>query len=154
MPLWQWVVDGIGAVLLLLLLYGVALVVRRRLVGRHGGTFELSYRPGRGGAEPTQGPGGRGWILGMGRYSDDRLEFFRIFSVAPRPSVVLARAELTYVGQRRPAPAEAHSLYAGHVVVEFTSTAGRLELAMAPDALTGLLAWLEAAPPGPRPPAV
>jgi hypothetical protein len=154
LPLWQWVVDGVGAVLLLLLLYGVVLVVRRRFVGRHGGTFELSYRPGAASTETAQPPSGRGWILGVGRYSGDRLEFFRIFSVAPWPSLVLGRAELTYVGQRRPAPAEAHSLYAGHVVVEFAAPSGRLELAMTPDALTGLLAWLEAAPPGRRPPAL
>ncbi|WP_148574634.1 DUF2550 domain-containing protein [Nocardioides caldifontis] len=154
MPLWQWVVDGVGAVLLLLLLYGVVLVVRRRLVGRNGGTFELSYRPAAGPAGAAQPPSGRGWVLGMGRYSADRLEFFRIFSVAPRPSVVLGRADLSYVGQRSPAPEEAHSLYAGHVVAEFTTRDGRLELAMTPGALTGLLAWLEAAPPGRRPPAV
>jgi Protein of unknown function (DUF2550) len=152
-PLWQWIVDSIGAVLLLLLLYGIVLVVRRRLVARNGGTFELSYRPVRGGSHGRD-ESGRGWVLGMGRYSGDRLEFFRIFSVAPWPSVVLARSELSYVGQRRPAPAEAHSLFAGHVVVEFAGATGRLELAMAPDALTGLLAWLEAAPPGRRPPAV
>ena len=149
MPLWQWVVDSVGAVLLLLLLYGLALVVRRRLVGRNGGTFELSYR-----ALTGREAGGRGWILGMGRYTADRLEFFRIFSISPRPSLALVRGSLGYVAQRHPAPAEAHALYVGHVVVEFTGPQGRFELAMAPDALTGMLAWLEASPPGSRPPVV
>lgn len=157
MPLWQWVVDGIGVVLLLLLLYGATLVVRRRLVARHGGTFELSLRALREVAADGDAAAvrrGRGWVLGLGRYSGDRLEFFRIFSVAPRPTLVVARADLGYERQREPSGAEAHSLYAGHVVVEFRTPRGRIELAMAPDALTGFLAWLEAAPPGSRPPAV
>jgi hypothetical protein len=153
-PLWQWIVDSIGAVLLLLLLYGIVLVVRRRLVARNGGTFELSYRPVRGSGSQGRDGSGRGWVLGVGRYSGDRLEFFRIFSVSPRPSVVLRRGSLRYAGQRRPTPTEAHALYAGHVVVEFAGVQGRLELAMSPDALTGMLAWLEASPPGSRPPAV
>ena len=44
MPVWQWLVDSAGVLLLLVLLYGLALVVRRRVLSRHGGTFELSYR--------------------------------------------------------------------------------------------------------------
>jgi len=47
--------------------------------------------------------------------------------------------------------AESYSLYAGHIVVECETPAGHLEVAMSPDALTGFLAWLEAAPPGQRP---
>ncbi len=44
MPWWQWVVDSIGVLLLLVLLYGLSLVVRRRWITRDGGTFELSHR--------------------------------------------------------------------------------------------------------------
>ena len=36
MPLWQWLLDAAGAVLLLVLLFGLVLVVRRRLLSRHG----------------------------------------------------------------------------------------------------------------------
>jgi hypothetical protein len=40
-------------------------------------------------------------------------------------------------------------LYAGHLVVDVQLDADRLvELAMSEGALTGLLAWTEAAPPG------
>ena len=38
MPLWQWVADAAGAVLLLVLFYALALVVRRRFIQRNGGT--------------------------------------------------------------------------------------------------------------------
>ena len=37
MPLWQLLLDAAGAVLVLVLLYGLTLVVRRRLLSRHGG---------------------------------------------------------------------------------------------------------------------
>ena len=53
---------------------------------------------------------------------------------------------------RRPAdPAEETSIGSGTVVVECDTgrAAARIELALSEDALTGLLAWLEAAPPGP-----
>ena len=144
MPLWQWVVDSIGVLLLLVLLYGVALVVRRRWITRNGGTFELSHRV----LSADKGRPGRGWVLGLGRYSGGVLEFFRIFSLSPRPRHVLARADLVYDGQREPSGAEAHSLYAGHVVVTCHSSSGVFELAMDPEAVTGFLSWMEAAPPG------
>ncbi len=77
MAWWQWLVDAAGVLLLLVVVYGLALVVRRRLLTRHGGTFELSHRARHAGD-------GRGWVLGIGRYSGERLEWFRLFSLAPR----------------------------------------------------------------------
>ena len=62
MPVWEWMLDIVGLVLLLALLYGISLIVRRRFLARNGGTFELSYRA------RTEHPG-RGWLLGIGRYS-------------------------------------------------------------------------------------
>jgi len=44
MPFWEWLVDSIGVVLFLLLLYGLCLVIRRRWISRNGGTFEFSVR--------------------------------------------------------------------------------------------------------------
>ncbi|CAA9325449.1 MAG: hypothetical protein AVDCRST_MAG34-335 [uncultured Nocardioidaceae bacterium] len=149
MPLWEWVVDVLGGLLLLLVLYAVALVLRRRWISRDGGTFELSHR-----VVPEHGTlSGRGWVLGVGRYSGDLLEFFRIFSLSPRPRRVLDRGRLSYDGTRAPSAAESHSLYAGHVVVGCRSATETFELAMSQDAVTGFLSWLEAAPPGspPRP---
>ena len=147
MPLWQWVVDSIGVLLLLVLLYGLGLVVRRRWITRDGGTFELSHRSLSGDVRRWR-KGGRGWVLGLGRYSGGVLEFFRIFSLAPRPLRVLDRADLRYEGQRDPTGTEAHALYAGHVIVVCQDATGELELAMAPEAVTGFLSWLEASPPG------
>ena len=97
MPLWQWVADVVGAALLLVLLFGLGIVLRRRWVSRSGGVLEMSFRevpPGQAMAVSRE-PGAvsttrtassaRGWTLGIGRYSGDVLECFRIFSLSPRP---------------------------------------------------------------------
>jgi hypothetical protein len=143
MPWWQWLADVAGVLLLLVLLYGIALVVRRRFLSRHGGTFEFSVRV-------RSGRAGRGWVLGLGRYSGSDLEWFRIFSLLPWPRRTFRRAELEYVGRRDPGGVESYSLYSGHIIVSCRTPAGPLEVAMSPEALTGFLAWLEAAPPGQR----
>ncbi|WP_122818180.1 DUF2550 domain-containing protein [Nocardioides pantholopis] len=142
MPVWQWLLDAAGVLLLLVLAYGAALVLRRRLLSRHGGTFELSYRA-------RSHRAGRGWLLGLGRYSGERLEWFRIFSLSPRPKVTWGRSDLTYDTRRAAHGPEEMSLYPDHVVIELTdATGGRVELAMSPASLTGFQAWLEARPPG------
>ena len=141
MPLWQVVLDAVAVVLALVLLYGIALVTRRRLLSRNGGTFELSYR-----IRPDRP--GRGWLLGIGRYSGDSLEWFRIFSLAPRPKRSWPRGELAFAGQREPEGAERMSLFGDHVVVTCSTPEGEVELAMSPSSLMGFQSWLEAAPPG------
>jgi len=141
MAWWEWLIDSAGLLLLLVLLYGIWLVFRRRWLSRNGGTFEFSARV-------RSGRAGRGWVLGLGRYSGDVLEWFRIFSVSPRPKIDFQRVELAYVGRRDPAGVESYSLYSGHIIVTCTTPEGPLHVAMSPEALTGFLAWLEAAPPG------
>ena len=143
MPFWQWLLDSAGVLLLLVLLYGLVLVSRRRWISRRGGTFEFSIRV-------RSNKAGRGWILGVGRYSGETIQWFRIFSLAFRPKLTYQRSELEYVARRDPMGAEAYSLYSGHVIVSCDSPSGLLEVAMSPEALTGFLAWLEAGPPGQR----
>jgi hypothetical protein len=144
MPIWQWLLDSAGAVVLALALVLVLLVARRRIISRHGGTFELSVRD-------VQQPDGRGWVLGLGRYREDSLEWYRIFSPLPVPKRSWRRSDLTLVSQRFPRPAEEYALYAGSVVVTCSTPRGDTELAMSSDSLTGLQAWLEAGPPGSSP---
>ena len=141
MPLWQWIADAAGAALLLVLVYALALVIRRRYIQRNGGTFELSHRA-------RSAPTGRGWILGVGRYSGENLEWFRIFSLSPRPRHVWRRTSLSFLGRRDPEGHEQMSLYADHVIVICSSDHGDIDLAMSPSSLMGFQSWLEAAPPG------
>src|SRR3546814_13705286 len=89
MLLWQWIVDLVVVLLVLLVVCGCALVIRRRMISRNGGTFELSTR-----ARSAQT--GRGWVLGPGRYSGEQLQWFRLFSLAPGPPRTWLRSELSY----------------------------------------------------------
>jgi hypothetical protein len=138
---WQWLLDSAGVALLLFIGYGLLLVVRRRVLSRHGGTFELSVRV-------RSSEAGRGWVLGLGRYREESLEWFRIFSPSPRPRRTWQRAVLEITGQREASGPEAFALYSGHVVVECRTPGGPVELAMSTSALTGFSSWLESGPPG------
>jgi hypothetical protein len=141
MPVWEWLLKAAGLLVVLVIGYGAALVVRRHVLSRHGGTFELSHR-----VRPA-GPG-RGWLLGLGRYSGDELEWFRIFTLSPRAKRRWQRGLLAYDARREPESAEQHVLYPGHVVIRCESPDGVVELAMSTASLTGFQAWLEAGPPG------
>ncbi|HWJ08396.1 MAG TPA: DUF2550 domain-containing protein [Nocardioides sp.] len=141
MAWWEWLLDVCGALLLLCVLYGAGLIVRRRLLSRHGGTFELSHRHRM--VQPD-----RGWVLGLGRYSGETLEWFRVFSLSPRPKKTWSRDQLEYDGRREPLGAEQASLYPDHLVIRCQSPAGLVELAMSVSSLTGFQSWLEAMPPG------
>ena len=141
MAWWQWVIDTAGVLVLLILAYGLALVVRRRLISRHGGTFELSHR-----VRPDRD--GRGWVLGVGRYSGETLEWYRVFSLSPRPKRTFPRESLSYDGSRPALGAERTSLYPDHVVICCRTWSGEVELAMSGASLTGFQSWLEARPPG------
>jgi Protein of unknown function (DUF2550) len=91
---------------------------------------------------------GQGWTLGTARYAEDMLEWYRVFSFSPRPRWVFPRRELEVRGRRVPDGPEALALLSGAVVLECSWGERWVELAMADDALTGFLAWLESAPPG------
>jgi hypothetical protein len=143
MPVWEWLADLFGLTLALIGCYGIALIIRRRVLARHGGTFELSYR-----ARSTKV--GRGWLLGIGRYSGESLEWFRIFSLSPRPKRVWQRFDLEYAGRRRPIGSETVSLFADNTIVSCATAAGEVEFAMSESSLMGFQSWLEAMPPGSR----
>ncbi len=143
MTWWEWPLDVLVTLLLVALLYGACLMLRRRLIARHGGTFELSYRVRT--AQP-----GRGWLLGIGRYSGSSLEWFRIFSLSPAPKRVWQRTVLAYEGTRLPHGDESHQLYPGHVIVLCRTLDGdvEVELAMSTRSLIGFQAWIESRTPG------
>ncbi|MDB1087634.1 DUF2550 domain-containing protein [Streptomyces sp. ACA25] len=138
---------GIGALIALVLLGLLAFGVRRRLIQRFGGTFDCSARwvP----PAPGQSPG-KGWVYGVARYSGDHVEWFRVFSYSIRPRQTLQRDGIEVRDRRQPNGDEELALLSGAFILTCRHGGQDLELAMSEDALTGFLAWLEAAPPGQR----
>ena len=91
---------------------------------------------------------GRGWTLGIARYSGDDLAWYRVFSLCPRPRRVLSRRGLAVGGRREASREERMALLPGSVVLRLQGDPAAVELAMSEAALTGFLAWMESAPPG------
>jgi hypothetical protein len=134
-----------GWLLALVLLVAVACATviagRRTLIERGGGSVDCGLRRGR----------GRRWRLGLAAYRPQELAWYPVFGVRLRPQQVFDRRALSVVARRPADPMEETSLGPGTMVVECETGPGssRIEFALGEDALTGFLAWLEAAPPGP-----
>jgi hypothetical protein len=128
-----------AAFLLLALLLAAGITLRRFLLERGGGTVECGLRV----------PDGS-WRLGVVSYQPDELRWYYVFGFLLRPGRIFSRRTLNIISRRPPDPAEAASLGPGTVVVRcrVAEGDGTVELAMGEPALTGFLAWLEAAPPG------
>ncbi len=133
--------EAVGALLALVVLALAGVVVRRRWLARGIGTFDCSLRT-------APGPHGKGWVLGVARYEADRIEWFRVFGVSPRPGQVLQRSDLMVQERRVPSGTEAFSVMSGFVIVRCRRGSGFVELAMSEQSYTGFASWLEAAPPG------
>jgi hypothetical protein len=131
-----------AAFLVIVVLAAFGLAFRRILLDRHGGTVECGLR------RPSAS-----WRLGVAAYDTDELRWYDTVGVLLTPEEVLERRTLSVSSRREADPAETALLRPGMVVV--TCRAGELpetvELAMGESALTGFLAWLEAAPPGSYP---
>jgi hypothetical protein len=136
------ILEAVGGAAAFVVIVLCCLLARRILLLRGGGTIEMSLRLG------TRGHHGRGWALGVGRFLGDELQWFRTFSLAPRPKLVLRRMELSVVERRQPAAAESLALMTDSIVLHCESSRGPIELAIAEGALTGFQSWLESAPPG------
>jgi Protein of unknown function (DUF2550) len=128
----------IALVLVVLVLTAVAVATRRALIERGGGTVECGLRRD-----------DHSWRLGVASYQLDELRWHLVFGFLLRPDEIFPRRTLTVVSRRPPDTAETARLGPDMVVVE--CRAGErdepMELAMSESALTGFLAWLEAAPP-------
>lgn len=119
----------------------VGITGRRRLLQRDGGTIELSLR-----LKPEAR--GRGWVLGIGRFVGDDLQWYRVFSLAPGPRRTFSRRDLKVRKQRPPEGPETYALLQGAVVMECATSAGPVQMGMDLSAVNGFLSWLEARPPG------
>ena len=130
---------AIGALALLV----AALVVRQRLLQRGVGTIECGLRL------RVDRPG-RGWALGVGRCTADDLQWYRLFSLRPRPHRRYQRRRLEVLSSRPVTAEESDTLGTGATVL--VCATGRaegetVELGLPTGALTAFLAWTESAPP-------
>jgi hypothetical protein len=136
-----------AAFLIVLVVAASGIATRRFVLERRGATVECGLR------RP-----GRPWRLGVAAYQLDEFCWYRIFGLSMRPTQTFPRRDLAVVAHRAPTEQEVTILGPGRVVAECqlsgsavgTADAGTgtVDLALAESALTGLLAWLEAAPPG------
>lgn len=128
----------VGAVLAALLLVLVVLAAlgasRLRVLSSRIGSFECGARP----AEPAGGS----WTAGIAHYGAGRIEWWRSWSLAPRPAQTWGRRELEVVDRAPLGPDDP-----GTLLVRCRYGGQDLELSMSAEALAGLTAWLEAAPP-------
>lgn len=141
MELVSWTLLVLAAIVLAAVLVLIILYVRRGVLERDGG-FDMCVRGG-----SHDGWAG-GWAFGIGRYRNERLEWFRTFSFASWPKRSFGRVDIAVESRRQPDPDESYELPAGHVVLVCAVDADQVEVSMTEAAATAFLAWLEAAPPG------
>ena len=130
-------VLGIG---MLIVVAAVMVVLRQLVVARRRGAFECTMQ--------RRGlVGGASWQHGLMRFSNDRLRWFKAFSVSLRPEVVIRRADILDVSRRR-LPAQIEGAEDSYLL-EF-SLRGEREISAIVDLVSGaaLNSWLEAAPTG------
>jgi hypothetical protein len=138
LPLTQVVAVTLGVVIAIPLAW---LFGRRRWLSRKGGLFDCCLRL-------SNSAPGTGWVLGVARYNGPHLEWFRTFSLSVHPRKVFDCSAIEAGAQRDPAPDEAALLMNDQRIIELRRIDGRAwELAMSPDSITGLLSWIDAAPP-------
>jgi hypothetical protein len=128
------------AVLVLAVLVLVALAARSRWITRYGGTFECCYAP----SDLSH------FRRGIARYNGGRLECFRWLSLLLVASLVVDRDDVLDTSRRAPRAREAYFLGVDSpVVVRIELRSGAALLALDESSLTGLLSWVDSAPPRP-----
>lgn len=128
------IVVACVAVLVILALIGV--LARQRYMLRAAGSLPLA----------VQVRGDR-WVYGIARYVGGELRFYRAIGLGTRPTRTLLRSQMRILSHRRPHESELSSLPANAVVVECSTGTGGATFALADDAYTGFISWLEASAP-------
>lgn len=130
----------VGALAGVALLVVVLFTLRSRVLSRLPGSFDCAWRR----------PGRPGWVFGVARFGSGHLDWFRLFSLWPRPARTWPRQVLAVRDRRELRTGEPFSSVPGARAVRCTGSAEEVELAMGPEAYVGFTSWLESAPPGQR----
>ncbi len=110
------------------------------------GVRRLSLRRALGTVDASICTAGNRWQMGVCRYQDNDLEWFRLISLSVRPKHTFRRSSLELLGRREPTEAELVKVQPEAVIVELRYEGKDIRLAMRFDAYTGLSSWLEAGP--------
>ena len=130
-----WLIVLIAAVLALFAVF----VYRRRRILILRGAIEMSVHRGRG----LRG----GWALGVARYADENLDWYRLTSFRAGPSLRISRRDTTIEKRHDPSPDEAVWMPPDSIVLHLATAGGEQIVAVPKSALPGLLSWWESAPP-------
>jgi hypothetical protein len=137
------VADLLGVLLILCAIVVLVFLLRRAAIRRGAASLECSLNQGT----------GRGWRIGLARYTDDDLQWFRLFSLTARPRLTVSRRGIRIVSRRAPRRLEAVAVTPGAVILECDivgpdGSTRTVEFAMSPSGAMGFLAWVESSPPG------
>ncbi|WP_166849650.1 DUF2550 domain-containing protein [Isoptericola sp. BMS4] len=135
MPYAVWVALALLVVLALVLAAGAS---RLRTLSRRVGSFPCHARP----ADDPHAP----WVVGIAHYAVGRIDWWRCWSLLPRPARVWERGRFVVTGR---APLD-QAGQADQVLVRCRYDGTDFELLMSTGAYEGLASWLESAPPGRR----
>ncbi|ANC32940.1 DUF2550 domain-containing protein [Isoptericola dokdonensis] len=133
-----YVLGLLGAILLAVVLVGALGASRLRTLSRRVGSFPCSARPG---TLPHAS-----WSVGIAHYAVGRIEWWRCWSLSPRPTRTWYRDRLSITGRTPLDQAGQTDQY----LVRCRYDGVDFELTMSSGAYAGLASWLEAAPPGRR----
>lgn len=122
---------ALGLLIFALCLSGVRRIMLRRALGTVDASICLS---------------GNRWQMGVCRYQDKELEWFKLLSLNVRPRHSFKRSSLELLGRRAPTEGELIRVQPGVVIVDLRYEGREVRLAMKFDAYTGLSSWLEAGP--------
>ncbi|WP_194291320.1 DUF2550 domain-containing protein [Cumulibacter manganitolerans] len=125
-------------VALVVIAVGTFLYRRRRILILRG-AIEMSVHRGRG----LRG----GWVLGVARFTDEHLEWYRLTSFRAGPSLRISRRDTEISARHEPDERDAVWMPPESVVLHLQTTSGEQIVAVRKSAVTGLLSWWESAPP-------
>ncbi|WP_402466531.1 DUF2550 domain-containing protein [Isoptericola aurantiacus] len=133
-----YLLAALGAVVLVLALVLVAGASRLRTLSHRVGSFQCSARAG---SRPDAS-----WSVGIAQYGVGRIDWWRCWSLAPRPARTWQRDRLAITGRAPLDQAGQPDQY----LVRCRYDGVDFELTMSSGAYAGLASWLESAPPGRR----
>ena len=136
----------VGIIVCCAVLYMMWLLIRHRVLMRRRGAFLCGLRV-------MGGPKPGGWMIGSARYADGAFEWYRAIDPRHVPTIVLRRGGLAMREHHPPVVEDALALASNayEIVTLETGHRGRssvCQIVVDPRVVTGLMSWLEAAPPG------